>query len=136
MKRPVQEIIVLAVSIMIVLLIVGCEEQNLSNPKKARLVADENIRLQKQLEQRDDEIEKQRELLEKCLQEKNALEKMAHENIQGMRDNAFKGLIEESKKLRQENEQLKARIAQLEEELKSLEEVPQLPDKPQPLQQP
>jgi len=59
------------VCVAFIILIAGCEGENLSDTKsnieKSRLIAIENIQLKEQLEQRDKEIERQKELLEKCL---------------------------------------------------------------------
>jgi len=132
MRKPVQKAIVLAVGIVVIMLIAGCEEESQSNTKKSRLIAAENIRLKK-------EIEKQKELLEKCLQEKKAPEEMSPEGAQDL----TQFLLEESVKLNEENEKLKAEIVQLEarikqlktelEELKKPEGPKPLPSEPQPL---
>ena len=132
MKRPVQKAIVLAVGIVVIMLIAGCEEESQSNTKKSRLIAAENIQLKK-------EIEKQKELLEKCLQEKKTPEEMSPEGTQDL----TQFLFEENIKLHEENEKLKAEIVQLEvrikqletelEELKKPEGPKPLPAEPQPL---
>ena len=130
----------LAVGITVIMLIAGCEEQNLSNTKKHRLIAAENIRLKKELEQygekigkqkklhdveikkqknlHDREIKKQKELLAKCLQEKRALREKPQEEDDGL----TKFLLEENIKLREENEKLKAQVQQLEREFQELKE--------------
>jgi DNA repair exonuclease SbcCD ATPase subunit len=133
MKRPAQKAFVLAVGIVVITLIAGCdEEQNLSSTKSAvkkhQLIAAENMRLTKELERRDKEIkrqkelhnnkiEQQQELLEKCLQEKNAWKKSAQQNIQEQVDKVLAGVMEELVKLRDENNGLKAQIEQLKAEL-------------------
>lgn len=132
MKRPVQKAIVLAVGVVVIMLIAGCEEESQSNIKKSRLIAAENIQLKK-------EIEKQKELLEKYLQEKKPPEEMSPESTQDL----TQFLFEENIKLHEENEKLKAEIMQLEarikqletelEELKKPEGPKSLPIEPQPL---
>jgi len=134
MKRPAQKAFVLAVGIVVVIaLIAGCdEEQNLSSTKSAvkrhQLIAAENMRLTKELERRDKEIkrqkelhnnkiEQQQELLEKCLQEKNAWKKSAQQNIQEQVDKVLAGVMENYAKLREENENLKVQIERLKTEL-------------------
>jgi len=121
MKRPAQKAFVLAVCI-VVMLIAGCEEEeNLSNPKKSRLIAAENMQLKKDLERRDKEIERQKELLEKCLQEKNTWKEKARQNIQEQVDSIFTAVMEKNKELRKENESLKAQIEKLKAELEEAE---------------
>jgi len=134
MKRPAQKAFVLAVGIVVVIaLIAGCDEkQNLSSTKSAvkrhQLIAAENMRLTKELERRDKEIkrqkelhnnkiEQQQELLEKCLQEKNAWKKSAQQNIQEQVDKVLAGVMENYAKLREENENLKVQIERLKTEL-------------------
>ncbi|MBA7631984.1 hypothetical protein ES703_39524 [subsurface metagenome] len=137
MKRQAQKAFVLAVGIVVVIaLIAGCdEEQNLSSTKSAvkkhRLIAAENMRLTKELEQRDKEIKRQKELhnkkikqqqklLEKCLKEKNAWKKSAQGNIQEQVDKVLAGVMENYAKLREENKNLKVQIEKLKTELEEL----------------
>jgi hypothetical protein len=116
MKRPAQKAFLLAVCI-VVMLIVGCEEEeNLSNPKKTRLIAAENMRLKKDLERRDKEIEKQKGLLEKCQQEKNTWKGKAQKNIKEQVDKVLMGVMGELAKLRDENKSLKEQIEKLKAE--------------------
>ena len=133
MKRPAQKAFVLAVGIVVIMLIAGCdEEQNLSSTKSAvkkhQLIAAENMRLKKELEQRDKEIKRQKELhdkkikqqqtlLEKCLKEKNAWKERAQQNIKEQVDKVLAAVMEQNAKLRDENETLKAQIEQLKAEL-------------------
>ena len=103
----------LAVSVVIVMSIGGCEEQNLPDTKKGRLIAAENIQLKKQLEKRDEEIKKQTELLNKCMDEKKALQKQKTEETKKVIDLAMKSINKETVKLRAENKSLKAEIEKL-----------------------
>ncbi len=59
MKRWTQKAVILAVGVVI-MLTAGCEKEN--------PLANENRQLKEHLEQRDKEIEKQKELLVKCQQ--------------------------------------------------------------------
>ena len=125
MKEITRKKVVLVVGIVfVIMLVAGCEEQNISNTKsntkKSRLVAAENGQLKKQLEQRDREIEKQKGLLNKCLKEKKVLEEQSQQNAQVLVDELFKSFGEENTKLRKENEKLKARVQQLEKEIEEL----------------
>ena len=121
MKRWTQKAVILAVGVVI-MLIAGCEREN--------PLANENMQLKEQLEQRDKEVEKQKGLIAQCLQEKEDLGEQIQESIKGLTENALKD-FEENIKLREENAKLKVQIEQLEKELKKLA-VPQ-PLVPQPL---
>ena len=87
--------------------IAGCQEQNTisidpTNVRQARLVAAENINLQKQIAKCESEIEKQKSLLEKC-------ELKAEEEKQ-RGDKLTEFLFQENIKLTKENKKLKAMI--------------------------
>lgn len=131
MKGPAQKAFVLAVGIVVIMLIAGCdEEQNLPSTKSAvkkhQLIAAENMRLEKELKQRDKQTEKQKELLEKCLQEKNAWKEKAQQNIRKQVDSILTVVMEKNEELRKENESLKAQIEKLKaelEEAKKFEEI-------------
>ena len=123
MKKTVQKVSVLAVGVVI-MLIAGCEKEN--------PLANENMQLKEQLEQRDKEIEKQKELLVKCQQEKKDWEEQIQESIKGLTDSAIKDL-EEIGKLREENAKLKSHIEQLEVHIQQLEKELKKLAVPQPL---
>jgi len=123
MKRAVRKIFVLAVCI-IVMSIAGCGEQELPSVKKSRLIAAENMRLTKELERRDKEIEsirelhnkeikKQEELLAKCVREKESWKQKAQQNVRNQVKGVFDAVMEQNAKLREENEKLKAQIEKL-----------------------
>ena len=87
--------------------VAGCEQQNTvsidpANVKQARLVAAENIKLQKQLKECQREIEKQKSLLEKCRAE------IEEEKQRGNKLTEF--LFEENIRLTEENKKLKAMV--------------------------
>lgn len=137
MKSILQKTVILAVAIAASAVTSGCNEQNLSDEKQCRLIANENRHLKKEVErqkkshdmeikeQKDlfvKEIQKQREhlgkqleplekLLEDCLHQREILEERTPEDVRRQLDDVLKGVIEE-------NENLKAQIAQLKEELK------------------
>ncbi|HEW79352.1 MAG TPA: hypothetical protein ENH34_05240 [Phycisphaerales bacterium] len=119
MKRPAQKVFVLAIGVIMFMLIAGCEEQNVSGTKKGRLIANENRQLKKELKQRDKEIEKQEKLLEKCLQDKKGIKERLQRNTQDQANDILAVVIEESAKLRQENERLKTQIEQLKNKSKN-----------------
>jgi len=127
MKGLAQKTFVLAVGV-VAMLIVGCEGQELPSAKKSRLIAAENMQLKKELEQRSEEIERlkelhdrqmkeQEELLEKCLQEKEAWKEKSRQNVRNQVKGVFDAIMEQNVKLRQENEKLKAQIEELKKEL-------------------
>jgi chromosome condensin MukBEF ATPase and DNA-binding subunit MukB len=125
MKRAARKIFVLAVCV-VVMSIAGCAEQELPSVKKSRLIAAENMRLTKQLERRDREIEsikelhnkeskKQEKLLAKCVQEKESWKQKARQNVRNQVKGVFDAVMEQNAKLREENEKLKAQIEKLQQ---------------------
>ncbi len=125
MKRAVREIFVLAVCVF-VMFIAGCGEQEPPSVKKSRLIAVENMRLTKELEQRSKEIErlkelhnkeskKQEKLLAECVQEKESWKQKARQNVRNQVKGVFDAVMEQNVKLRDENEKLKAQIEKLQQ---------------------
>ena len=123
MKRAARKIFVLAVCV-VVMSIAGCGEQEPPSVKKSRLIAAENMRLKRELEQRDREIEKlielhnreikkQEELLAKCVQEKDSWKKKARQNVRNQVKGVFDAVMEQNAKLLEENKKLKAEIKKL-----------------------
>ncbi len=110
----------LLLAVMAVLtLICGCEEQGLRSERKTRLVGDENLRLKKQLELRDREIQKLEEVMAEYEKEEqkraDAEADSGNLALKLLKDSA--AATKETEKLSAENLQLKARIAELESEL-------------------
>ena len=134
MKKAVRKGFVLVVSVVVVImLIAGCQEQQLPSAKKSRLIAAENMQLKKELEQRskdikglkdlhDKETEKQEELLAKCQEEKETWREKSRQNIRNQVNGVVDAIMDQNAKLRRENEKLKAQIKQL------------IPTKPRPLE--
>ena len=106
MKKLTVTIILLAATGAI--FITGCEEEAQTNTKKSRLIAAENAQLKKDLAQCRAEIEKQKRLVEECLEEEAAIKELEN-NIKEITDNALAD-FEENMKLREENEELKSKI--------------------------
>ena len=114
-----------------VMLMAGCSSQSTGlfteeppSVKKCRTIAAENIELKKQLAQSSKEFEilkkhhyieinKQKELLEICMQEKEALKNKSRQNIRNQVKGVFDTILEENQKLREENSKLKAQIEEL-----------------------
>ena len=123
MKRSALKMFVLTVCV-VVMLIAGCGNQEQPVVKKSRLIAVENMRLKKELEQRSREIErlnelhnkeskKQEKLLAKCVQEKESWKKKARQNVRNQVKGVVDAVMEQNVKLREENEKLKAQIEKL-----------------------
>lgn len=93
----------------------GCEEEaaDTATMRRARLVADENIQLKKQLADKDKEIERHKQLLEECKQEMAKAQEDAGNTMLQM----LQRLAETSKDvetLTEENTRLKEKLAELE----------------------
>ncbi len=123
MKRAARKIFVLAVGV-VVMSIAGCGQQEPPSVKKSRLIAVENMRLTKELEQRSKEIErltelhnkeskKQEKLLAECVQEKESWKQKARQNVRNQVKDVFDAVMEQNVKLREENEKLKAQIEKI-----------------------
>jgi hypothetical protein len=125
MKRSALKIFVLTVCV-VVMSIAGCGNQEPPSVKKSRLIAAENMRLTKELERRDKEIEsirelhnkeskKQEKLLAKCLEEKESWKQKARQNVRNQIKGVFDAVMEQNVKLREKNEKLKAQIEKLQQ---------------------
>ena len=127
MKRPASKAFVLVV-VVAVMLIGGCGGQNEPpGVKKSKAIAAENIELKKQLAQSSKEIEKlkdqhgreldeQKKLLQTCRQEKEVLKNKSQQNIRSQVKGVLDTVLEENKKLRDENTRLKAQIEELQKQ--------------------
>jgi len=127
MEKALKKGFVLAVSVLVIS-IAGCQEQEQPGTKKSRLIAAENMQLKKELEQRSEEIERleelhdrqmkeQAELLEKCLQEKDAWKEKSRQNVRNQVKGVVDAIMEQNVKLREENKKLKEQIEELKKEL-------------------
>jgi len=118
MRKSVQTTLVLTIGIVFVItLLAGCQEQSISDTRKSRLIADENKQLKQQLARRDREIEKQKELLEKCLEEKKNLKTMLQGQVKNLMEGALEKVSRERAEFRKENEGLRAQIEELKKQL-------------------
>jgi septal ring factor EnvC (AmiA/AmiB activator) len=102
----------------------GCGPQVPQSVKRSRTIAAENIELRKALDRRNKEIEtlktqygekidEQREQLRKCLQEKEQLKEKSRQNVRNQVSSVLDTVMQENKKLREENARLKAQIEKL-----------------------
>jgi hypothetical protein len=110
-----------------VIMTIGCGPQQPPNVKKARAIAAENIELKKELDLRNKEIEmlkaqhgkeltEQKKLLADCLKEKEALQNKSRQNVRDQVKGVLGSVLEENKKLRDENTKLKAQIEELQKQ--------------------
>ena len=117
MRKSVSTVCAFAVCMLILAVSMGCEENNLPDAKKSRLIAVENMQLKEQIKQRDAEIEKQKQLLAECEAEKNKLHQLKQEHVGQLMGTALAGFSEENQQLKRENESLKAQVEALKKEL-------------------
>ena len=98
----------------------GCQEQELQGEKKSRLIAAENIQLQKELEQHikeirslkkqhDKEIKQLKDELTNCQKKKEALEKQLQQNVKDKVEDVLSAVLDENTKLREEIKNLKSK---------------------------
>ena len=123
MKVSAKKTLVIVAGIAVIM-IIGCGPQQPPNVKKARAIAAENIELRKELERRDnqlktlkeqygEEIEAQKKRLKTCLQEKEELKEKSRQNIRDQVKGVLDPVLEDNRKLREENTRLKAQIEEL-----------------------
>ena len=110
--------------ILIVLLMVvfaGCqqsqEKQTAEVSRKDRLVGNENLGLRNELISCKAEIEKQKNLVRQCEDEKAKADEQYGENTKWLMDKLPKDLMNNSRRLEEENTNLQARITELEKAL-------------------
>ena len=113
MRKTVAKAGVLGLFFVIMVVMLGCEEQQQLSPKQKRLVAYENQQLEKRLVKLQREHNRQKELLAKCRQKKQSGESESLKNTQKM----LVSIFDENVRLKKENEQLKAQIEQFLEQL-------------------
>ena len=106
--------IVLFVSVLGILLLVGCQESDSSQIRRARLVATENMQLKQDLEERDQQIEELKAQIE-ALEAENAkvIEQSGEISIKTLRmllesEKRAEAIVIENRKLEEELEKLKA----------------------------
>ena len=130
MARSVPKTLVLVVGIIFgFMLIAGCEEEETlsntkpnaePNAKRSRLIVIENTQLKAQIEElkklHSSEMEKQKKLLDNCMQAKKALEEVSEKGVDNYMETILGPLSDENVKLREENKTLKAQIEKLKTE--------------------
>jgi hypothetical protein len=124
MKKLISKTILLTVCVAIVILSIGCQEEDLSSDKRSRVIAAENIRLKKEVKKRDElidrlkkqhkkKVKQQEELLAKYAKQKAILEKQLQQGVENEVDEVLANVIEENVKLRDEINKLEAELNEL-----------------------
>lgn len=90
----------------------GCQEKQLSDTRKSRLVATENIELKEQLGQKNREINTLKNLLEKCKEDKSEIQEKMDKEMETLGEEVMK-TFSDYVKLHEENEELKKQIEEL-----------------------
>jgi len=110
------EILVISVLLIAVFVVsVGCEESSQLDPKRVRLVVNENMKLKEVVKARDAKIVKLNKVIanleKQSEKEQSTQDNLAHATIKIMRD--LSAATERVNALTEENEQLKAAIKEL-----------------------
>ena len=110
--------ILLTVSLLVIptlVLLSGCQEKQASseNVKMNKLLAEENIRLETELDNRNKVIFDQLKSLEKCAQEKIDIKKENKQMLDFLTKQVIDGLETKVTQLEKENETLKTEIEKL-----------------------
>ena len=124
---------ILVVSIIVVMLF-GCSEPQTKNEKRNKIIVAENLKLKKDLEQRDikiaelkdsydEELEEQIQLLVELQKQVKALQEKSKQNVRTQVEGVVDTVVEENAELRKENEDLKSRILILETQVQELEKM-------------
>ena len=122
MKNITKSAILFSVAILLVLSIVGCdEEQQLPSSKKTRLIVNENMNLKEQLHDRDTQIQTlqaklqtQKNLLEKCQKENNSLKMQKQKDSEAFMMKILMSADTEKQDLKNQIKTLKEKIKELE----------------------
>ena len=113
------QIIVIAVTSMILLFSAcGCQEDQQTesiSPKKAKLLASENMKLEEQISEQNKQIRDLEQKLELCQQDNKKLKAESQKSIEQMTAMLLQSMGKENAKLKEEIKQLKAKIQELEQ---------------------
>jgi outer membrane murein-binding lipoprotein Lpp len=127
MKKALEKGLVFAVAVT-ALVIAGCQEQQLPDEKRTRTIAAENIKLKKDLEQRDSQIvtlsrlhdeqsrQKDKQLAE-CRESQKALREQLQKQTREQVEEVLQAVMERNVEITKENESLKAEVEKLKAEL-------------------
>lgn len=120
MKNLGPKAVFLAVLLPAVIFIGGCEEENRSDPRKCKLLAEDNYRLTKELQNCHEKINEEIKLREKLKQEHKKAQHEAEESVVFLMDTIAKDLGKENAQLREENRKLTEQIEQLKNEIEDI----------------
>ena len=122
MKKPVAVMAVLMVllSALAFMFIPGCRHHSQMNPRKSKLLAEENIDLTSELKQCRNKLDEQLERVEQCKQQMKAIEKQSEENIAFVMRTVLDEVTRENKRLTDENKKLAGKIEQLQKRIDEL----------------
>lgn len=109
MKNSLIPAMVLAALLTNLLFITSCKESDNADNRRARLVANENIELKKQLALKEKEIQKQKNLLAKC--QKDMVKEAEQVSVSVVK------LMQQLVAIGKENQQLKVKNKELEEKI-------------------
>ncbi len=113
MKQAVLKTVFWAICISFFLIFTcGCEEELNPSEKKNRLIAAENIELQKQLTKKDIEIERLKSALEKFNAEAEEQKEQMNKEMESVGEYIM-SVLTENIQLQEENEKLKKQIEEL-----------------------
>lgn len=101
--------ILVTVTLFCILLTAGCEEEQTPGMKQSKLIAEQNMQLKKQLEQKDIEITKLKQQLNQCEIDKVKMQRQQREEINSVGEGVIE-IFEENVKLKEEVEQLKNQL--------------------------
>jgi len=152
MTSSVSKTFILAVGIILgAMLFAGCEEEEkisdikldtLPDAKRSRLIAVENVQLKQQIEKlkemhaveiegikelNDKEKQRQKKLLDECVQEKSGVEEVSKKGVESYMQDFLGPVADENIKLQEDIKTLKAQIEQLKAELEELKRPKILP---------
>lgn len=111
MRKSSQVTLVFLAAVFAIMIFSGCEEEATNN-KMARLIANENRQLKTQLEQRDKEMQRQKQQLEKCAEEKKVLEQRTSEEMSRNVQSVLVPIMDQNAKMRQEIISLKKKLGE------------------------
>ena len=117
MQKRISLVFFVAITLSAIVITAGCQKQAKISPRQERLVLNENIQLKKQLKACRKEVEKQKNLLKDCEKQKDQIQKQADEAITFLMEDVPTALIEEQKRLTEENAELKSQIKRLQSQI-------------------
>ena len=119
MARSSQIIFICLTAMIILFFASGCQEEQQSDslsPKRAKLIASENMKLEEKLDQKDKQISELEDKLEQCQQERDKLKEKSQKGIEQISSMLLETIGQENAELKKENKKLKAKIEELQQQ--------------------